>query len=463
MYLNPNICKIMKQISINTAIFIAVFLFSIKADAQEYNNWLMQGAILNFDTSPANIICNENEEFVYNQTIMLSDENGKILLYGYKQGKTLSSDFVIKNKNNESIINVECLLFRNGIGCKIPQGGYYIAAVLNKSLTSNYLYLYKFDEQGNLENEYIYNNGTYSFFIDMLYFVDYVALIAYKKGQIETYKLTSEGCELWNTSEITLNEFANTPASVAIFDIEHSLDNSKIIASKFSHAYVLNFNKNNGKIDITAKYESDKLFAMSFSKNDKYFLIIDNGKLKGYKYSNNFDFNINSTPDIVYDLHPEKENTSNNLWDMAIGVDGKIYIHYHDDKSITVLDGIEDGNITEEKITSECLSATKFPNIPRKYKNYDCQTSTKFDNTFVCYNQPLKIISQGTPPFEISYTIDNKQHIIKTSENEYQLPNIPGKYKITKIKDANCETIPEEYNISEIAKEIANPIKIIKD
>ncbi|MBQ3656206.1 MAG: hypothetical protein II956_05070 [Bacteroidales bacterium] len=50
---------------------------------------------------------------------------------------------------------------------------------------------------------------------------------------------------------------------------------------------------------------------------------------------------------------------------MAVGVDGKLYIHHQMTDYIIVLDGIEENNITEETISSECLKSGYFPHLPR--------------------------------------------------------------------------------------------------
>ena len=69
-----------RKIFFKTAIFIAVLIACISANAQEYNNWLLRGGtILNFDTSPATIICGENEDVFARYTVMLSDDNAQTL------------------------------------------------------------------------------------------------------------------------------------------------------------------------------------------------------------------------------------------------------------------------------------------------------------------------------------------------------------------------------------------------
>ena len=88
--------------------------------------------------------------------------------------------------------------------------------------------------------------------------------------------------------------------------------------------------------------------------------------------------------------------------------------------------------------------------------------SAAFDNAIACHGQLLNILSSGDAPFEISYTIDGEAHGIKTSEPTYQLPDIPGKYVITKIKDASCEAVPTVNNAAEIAPEMRQ-VRIVEE
>lgn len=447
-----------KTIFFKTAIFIAVLIACISTNAQEYNNWLLRGGtILNFDTSPATIICGENEDVFARSTVMLSDDNGQAILCGYKvtpppNASSSISDFVIKNKHNQTIVSYSCADLRNVMGCKLPQGGYYIVAVLRLRFEGE-LHIYKFNKIGALEDEFVYKDGDYTFFTDLIPSGKDVVLVAYKYNNIETYKLTSDGCSLWTNSDIALTAVSNL--EVPFFDIEHTIDGSTIIATAYHHAYIFDFDKNNGIISIKYEFEGDKFWAMSFSKTDKYFLIVDDNKLKGFLYSANFDFNLDN-PDIVYDLPYEGEYNLNQFWNVEEGPDGKLYVKHSISGYITVLDGIEEGNITEENIQSERFQAIVFPHIQRVSCN------AFFDNAYVCHGQPLNVILTGDAPFELSYTIDGIPQNIITSNKKYQIPYVAGKYKITKIKDASCEIVPIGNNEAEIAPEMKK-VKIIAE
>jgi hypothetical protein len=88
--------------------------------------------------------------------------------------------------------------------------------------------------------------------------------------------------------------------------------------------------------------------------------------------------------------------------------------------------------------------------------------SSAFDNAIVCNGQPLNILSSGDAPFEILYTIDGEERSIKTSEPSYQLPNVAGRYLITKIIDASCEAVPTVNNAAEIAQKM-KALRIVEE
>ena len=70
-----------KTFIFKTAIFIAVLIACTMVNAQEYNNWLLRGgAVLNFDTSPATIICNEYKDDSEPQTVMRISRSTELAL-----------------------------------------------------------------------------------------------------------------------------------------------------------------------------------------------------------------------------------------------------------------------------------------------------------------------------------------------------------------------------------------------
>ncbi len=525
-----HICSIFSKVAIITVALLSIHI----VNAQTYNNWLLPGGvILNFDKSPATILCNPtNENDVCKSTranypVCLSDDNGNVIIYSYyKEGNGISNtDYVIKKADKTEIASFKALEVRNASGCKLPQGGYYIAAVFvtTEHFKEGELHIYKFDIKGDLEKKYVYKEGNYGFLLTFLFVDNYIALVTYKKNQIETYKLTSEGCELWSTSEISLDKFTTFPTFY--HNIVNSLDNTKIIATTRDITYILNFNKTNGKVTIDNKYVSNKLRNYALSNNDLYFLSIYDNKLNGFRYDKGFNFDFDN-PDITFKLSKDPNNVSND-WDMAFGEDGKLYIYNQGSSYIIVLDGIESGNITEEHISSNCLEDVLFPRIPRTIdpsavpvpvcpsatKKYSVESpeagytyhwnvsggtlsndtgtettvtwnntegegtlsvyaeesltgcksditeykvhrqkapSAQFDNAQVCYGEPLKIILNGNAPYNIFYTFNGENKTITTSNPEYQMDNIAGRYQITKVTDQFCETKTTQDNTAEI-------------
>lgn len=86
----------------------------------------------------------------------------------------------------------------------------------------------------------------------------------------------------------------------------------------------------------------------------------------------------------------------------------------------------------------------------RKIIIFDQKPSAKFDNAQVCDGEPLKIILNGNAPYEIFYTFNGETKSITTSDNEYLMDNITGRYQITKVTDQFCEYEPTQNNTAEI-------------
>ncbi|MBQ3618622.1 MAG: PKD domain-containing protein [Bacteroidales bacterium] len=86
----------------------------------------------------------------------------------------------------------------------------------------------------------------------------------------------------------------------------------------------------------------------------------------------------------------------------------------------------------------------------RKIIIFDQKPSAKFDNAQVCDSEPLKIILNGNAPYEIFYTFNDENKSITTSDNEYLMDNITGRYQITKVTDQFCEYEPTQNNNAEI-------------
>lgn len=86
----------------------------------------------------------------------------------------------------------------------------------------------------------------------------------------------------------------------------------------------------------------------------------------------------------------------------------------------------------------------------RKIIIFDQKPSAKFDNAQVCDGEQLKITLTGTAPYQIFYTFNGENKSITTSDNEYLMNNITGRYQITKVTDQFCEYEPTQNNAAEI-------------
>ncbi len=98
----------------------------------------------------------------------------------------------------------------------------------------------------------------------------------------------------------------------------------------------------------------------------------------------------------------------------------------------------------------------------RKISILDHKASATFNNAIVCHGEPLKISLTGNAPYQIFYTFNGEEQTITTSDTEFTLPQAPGKYTITKIKNAYCETKPNKDNTAEILPQLNN-LNIIKE
>jgi hypothetical protein len=395
---------------------------------------------------------------IYAFTTSLSDENGDILIYGFENN---NKHYIIKNSKGEIQVSDKLGHISNAVAAKSADGYYYIVVVAAEKMFFNHLRIYKFDKNGNYLGLYITEETGFTFCVSFIHKRNgSLILLAYNSNEksIKTYNLEDGIISKISESNADL-EGIYVRTNVG-YNIAQSRK-GKIVVSSVIHPifYIIDYNNITNKIQVTEPFKTEKFYAVSFTENDKYFLIIDDSKLKGFKYDENFDFNLEN-PDIVYGL-PEKEK-ANILWCMNLGNDGKIYIHCDFCDYILVLDGIETGEITEERILSDYLKCMiVFPQITRFPKTSDCLAAAAFDNATVCNKEPLKVILSGTAPFEVFYTFENEEKSFLTSEKEYLMDNIFGKYKITKVKDNSCETLPSENNTAEIIKETKTP-KIIE-
>jgi hypothetical protein len=157
----------------------------------------------------------------------------------------------------------------------------------------------------------------------------------------------------------------------------------------------------------------------------------------------------------TYGVEETEENTVY-YWEvsggtLSSGTGAEITVTWDDtegDGSLSVY-----GKNTETNCTSETVVYT----VKRKKA-----PSAAFDNAAVCYGEPLKISLSGSKPFTIFYTLDGKEKSLETDKTEFPVDNIPGKYKITKVKDSACEFSPAKDNEAEIFKAVKTP-KVVSE
>jgi hypothetical protein len=322
---------------------------------------LWNGAVMDFNTTPATFICDDNGD-IGRFSFAISDNKGEILLFGYKKNNSNTSltDFVVKNSKQEVIITEQCNDLKNIVYCKHPDGGYYLAVVYFRRLIGT-LCIYKFDGNGNLTHSYRYDKGYYKSFLVMLPYGNDVKLLAYNNEEpssIESYRLASDGVFLEKTFEADLGHFGLQP--YVPFDICQTLDGSKIFAYIHCDFFIIDIDSKSGDISVSKMEVPGSFVNMALSPNDKYLLSIRNNQLVGYDITRELDL---SKYEMLYDFSSEVEYTSSGNWHLQIGIDGKIYAAKFSANKLFVIDGIETGNIIVEKIDTG-----DYVPIPNVYK-----------------------------------------------------------------------------------------------
>jgi hypothetical protein len=444
-------------------IFITVFWGHIDVSAQTYNIWDLNGVILNFKTSPATVVCNK-ENYVADATILnvaLSDDNGNLLIHCYPEKD--NGCYVIKNSKGIILEKFDAKYVINAIGCKNSDGIYFVAVVSGQRRLNSYMNLriYEFNDKGELIEFFQPNYGGFTAFVTFvpLTMNNGFNLLAYNASNkmLEVYHLAQNKIAKQYETAFELKEFNSiTPYFV---NIKLSLDGRKIVAKYNLETYIIDYDVATNAVVISSVIKEHFLDNFIFSENDKYLWVVSNNRLTRYKLDSSLDFDLDIYEDYVMDI-----NSVGCI--MQHGSDGKIYIHSVGDDYIYVISNSECKNI--EDINVDCLHASclkyvlMFPQIIRTKTSSSCSIKASFDNYTVCYGEQLKITLDGIAPFEVFYKVDNEEKSIKTSKSEIQLDNIPGKYKITKVKDSACEFSPAKDNEAEIFKAVKTP-KVVSE
>lgn len=357
---------------IKTAFLFAVLFCCNKSNAQTYNNWLLDdGDILNFNTNPPSIDKIDFDN--YKGNFSLSDDEGKLILYG-GVSKSNKSNYIIKNNTNKVLVSFPCHLLINAIGCKSvsPNGSYYVAIV--SSTKQKYktfsIRLYRFDNKGVLIDSLIsdkFNYSSLSLFMPMdngdVYFWAY----AQSKKIMEIYKLSGNKMFKEKTYAIELPEFSSFSGLSPNNVILPLKNGEKIICWFGNKGFILNHNIYTDKITVEKEFKQQEQYScIALSANDKYCIFEKGRKIIRYNISDDFEV---SNEKIIYELTDENIISCT---DMQLGYDDKIYAILQPkgeqyNRSIIYFDGIETDNITVGTIVyaNNFNSITGFPKIPR--------------------------------------------------------------------------------------------------
>ncbi len=351
----------------------------------------------------------------------------------------------------------------------IEQNRYFIIDLLQKSITL------KGTDINIYHNEHIAVHHTDC---------DKVWIINVDKSKITTYLLTSLGIKKVNETSLKESDYSyfstnyNWKINLSK-DCEHytmiNFDDNK------TEVYYGDFDRETGKLIRKSRYD----FGQKYKHIINSIIAPDNSRIY-YLYANTQqNYNIievpiiNGIPDYNKQkkVFTEKQTFAKAYKTLFYGIDGKIYILDYIKNKICTIECKNNTTIyndneyftpkNENFVRNNVFVSSWFMDNPCEEKDAKnpCATqkpSVEFDNSLVCYGQPLKLKLSGNAPFEVFYTLDNEEKTIKTSATEYIMPNVAGKYKITKIKDSVCEFYPTENNISEIANEIKE-LKIIAE
>ena len=357
------------NIFIKTAFLFAVLICCIKSNAQTYNNWLLDdGDILNFNTNPPSIDKIEFDN--YKGNFSLSDDEGKLILYG-GVSKSNKSNYIIKNNTNKVLVSFPCHLLINAIGCKSvsPNGSYYVAIV--SSTKQKYktfsIRLYKFDNKGVLKDSLIsdkFNYSSLSLFMPMDNGDVYFLVYAQSKKIMELYKLSGNTMVKEKSCEIELPEFYYMVGLFNSYILPFKNDR-KIFCSLGETGFIFNYDIIDNKISVEKEIKNFNSVtnALALSANDIYLIVAEDKKIMRYKLTDNLDF-INGENIYEFEEHIFCS-------DIQLGNDGKIYAilrnSHQDNQSIIYFDGIETDNIIIGKIDGiiESNSRRYFPKIPR--------------------------------------------------------------------------------------------------
>jgi hypothetical protein len=458
-----------------------LFILSAKAQSKHVALWQIGYYYIDFNTTPPQYIKLPND--LIGKSTWYTDLNGemKIVMTCGKMYFAENKKIIKTNSGLELSVDLVEIdsQYEFSVGCFIPvpnnrqqifyieSDKYYLIDIQQKTIKLQ-------DENINLKAlDYLKVHQSDC---------DKIWLINTDKEKWTYYLLDSDGIK--KIKDITLNpsEYKNIPQKEdwqinLSKDCKHYTMNN--MEKKHTEVYYGDFDRENAVFTRKSSYD----FGNKYSYIANSFIAPDNSRIYYFVktkdgYAQLIEVPIkNGIPDynsISQPIYSEKNNMYYyRSFDYAY--DGKLYlIDYLKDFYCIEINKYGKTVLTSKNKWEKGLSIRNHPFLSSWFMDNPCEEKNEknpcatqkplveFNNAQVCYGQPLKLKISGTAPFEIYYTINGEEKVLKTSQTEYLMPNISGKYKITKIKDSVCESIPTENNISEIANEIKE-LKIIAE
>lgn len=428
MYLNPNNYKRLLLI-ITTLLFVINHLFAQKEDAI----WTVGSYLIDFNIVPPSISVLKNRVANCNNSC-ISDNDGKLLFY-YNSNKLFDAD------GNQIFTNIGSLMW-------FPS-----------------LFPYPYDKQRTLFFYTTLNEGVHCDIVDN----NSKSIIGTTKQfpkEYRNYKIIQQknSQNLWylasvdNQIEISLITH-NGFSKPFYFDYPYNMsnavvssDNALIVFHEDKSSVVCRFNNSNGT--ITKLYEFNEHYIYEFSSSGRYLYFIEPDNqlewiIARYDlWSSSNEETLKNTKSIVGQINDDLTLVAKHL---KLGPDGNIYII-----SNLALHAICNADCSNPYLKCNIINSDKsLGYLPYTFryifdKGYETGIYAYFDNLKVCYGESLKILLFGNPPFEITFTFNGEVQSVSTSQSEYTMPNLPGKYSVIKIKDQFCEYEPTQNNTAEI-------------
>lgn len=424
---------------------------SLFLNAQIDANWILRdNVLLSFSSNGPIVGSFDNYIRLYNCTV--SDENGNLLFYS---GNQTDNFFYVFDSNNNVITSLDIdLMYFSKINSVVYQFGdkYYL-------FFSYVNVLYTFVLSKNNEGKIVLEKSIttpkkHNFFSPFLFPFENdngsLMLLVYQSPYFVTYTFDGANWKISWEYQYTLDD--NLFSDLSRISVKSNLSKGKILVSKTNCLYDIDIDLNSGKIKQVFPISVPNLRCIEFSESKKYLymLLKDNDMINLYCYGQDFfeDYNLNKKIKMFSDSLAEYLLYT----DMLLGPDGNIYIGYIGYRYLSRICNSDTDNSFYQKdvidLGEDKTMGLHFPSVLNNCIN-SIRPKAQFDNSMVCYEEPLNVLLDGTAPFSIEYKID--ENLCKKDNiysNTFEMPNISGKYLLMKITDKNCSYNPQENNIA---------------